>query len=123
VLPGACRERVRVSGGVLLYDRDIDDFAESFDRAVFVVTGLNDEAVFARRQAEADAFYTEIAPYRLSDERRAVQRQALAGGEVEMAFVNPSGALTQAYRGTGLFSQPLPVRVVASYPSIVLERR
>lgn len=42
---------------------------------------------------------------------------AVARGELEMAIVNPSGALTQAYRGTGLFSEPLPVRIVAVYPS------
>jgi TRAP transporter TAXI family solute receptor len=41
----------------------------------------------------------------------------VASGDVEMAFVNPSGLLTQAYRGTGLFKEPLPVRVVAVYPS------
>lgn len=43
---------------------------------------------------------------------------AVARGEMELAFVNPSGLLTQAYRGTGLFSQPLPVRIVVSYPSL-----
>jgi len=42
---------------------------------------------------------------------------AVARGELEMAIVNPSGLLTQAYRGTGLFPRPLPVRVIASYPS------
>ncbi len=42
---------------------------------------------------------------------------AVARGELEMAMVNPSGFLTQAYRGTGLFPEPLPVRVVANYPS------
>jgi TRAP-type uncharacterized transport system substrate-binding protein len=38
---------------------------------------------------------------------------------LDFAFVNPSGVLTQAHRGTGLFadSEPLPVRVVFSYPS------
>ena len=41
----------------------------------------------------------------------------VVNGGIEMAFVNPSGCLTQAYRGTGMFSEPLPVRVVASYPS------
>lgn len=41
----------------------------------------------------------------------------VVGGDLEMAFVNPSGLLTQAYRGTGLFVKPLPVRVVAVYPS------
>jgi TRAP-type uncharacterized transport system substrate-binding protein len=39
------------------------------------------------------------------------------GGGVDLAFVNPSALLTQAYRGVGLFSAPLPVRIVASYPS------
>jgi TRAP-type uncharacterized transport system substrate-binding protein len=42
---------------------------------------------------------------------------AVARGELEMAVVNPSGLLTQAYRGTGLFDKPLPVRIVANYPS------
>jgi TRAP-type uncharacterized transport system substrate-binding protein len=34
-----------------------------------------------------------------------------------LAFVNPSALLTQAYRGVGLFSTPLPLRIVAVYPS------
>ena len=38
-------------------------------------------------------------------------------GALEMAFVNPSAMLTQAYRGVGLFDKPLPVRIVANYPS------
>ncbi len=42
---------------------------------------------------------------------------AVAEGDLEMAMVNPSGFLTQAYRGTGLFKEPLPLRVVACYPS------
>jgi TRAP-type uncharacterized transport system substrate-binding protein len=44
---------------------------------------------------------------------------AVARGELDFAFVNPSGALTQAFRGTGLFAgcEPLPLRVVFSYPS------
>jgi TRAP-type uncharacterized transport system substrate-binding protein len=47
----------------------------------------------------------------------AILAHAVARGEIEMAFVNPSGMLTQAYRGKGLFTEPLPLRVVASYPS------
>lgn len=43
--------------------------------------------------------------------------EGVVRGTLDMAFVNPSGLLTQAYRGTGLFAQPLPVRVVAVYPS------
>ena len=42
---------------------------------------------------------------------------AVANGQLEAAFVNPSAMLTQAYRGAGLYSEPLPVRVIASYPS------
>jgi len=43
--------------------------------------------------------------------------QAVVRGDLEAAFVNPSALLTQAYRGTGLFKEPLPVRVITSYPS------
>ena len=42
----------------------------------------------------------------------AVLAHAVVRGELEMAIVNPSGLLTQAYRGEGLFAEPLPVRVV-----------
>jgi TRAP-type uncharacterized transport system substrate-binding protein len=42
---------------------------------------------------------------------------AVVRGELDMAFVNPSGLLTQAYRGTGVYQEPQPVRVIASYPS------
>ena len=38
-------------------------------------------------------------------------------GALELAFVNPSAMLTQAYRGVGAFDKPLPVRIVANYPS------
>src|SRR5262249_61769610 len=34
-----------------------------------------------------------------------------------MSMGHPSGFLTQAYRGTGLFREALPVRVLANYPS------
>lgn len=42
---------------------------------------------------------------------------AVCKGDLDLAFVNPSAMLTQAYRGTGLYPEPLPVRVIASYPS------
>ena len=42
---------------------------------------------------------------------------AVARGELEAAIVNPSAMLTQAVRGKGLFSKPLPLCVVANYPS------
>ena len=46
-----------------------------------------------------------------------VLAHAAARGEIDFVFVNPSAGLTQAYRGTGLFKEPLPLRAVFSYPS------
>jgi TRAP-type uncharacterized transport system substrate-binding protein len=46
-----------------------------------------------------------------------VLAHAVAKGELDLAIVNPSGMLTQACRGQGLFREPLPLRVVANYPS------
>ena len=43
---------------------------------------------------------------------------AVCRNELEAAMINPSGLLTQAYRGTGLFSEALPVRILATYPSL-----
>ena len=42
---------------------------------------------------------------------------AVARNELDLALVNPSAMLTQACRGKGLFSAPLPLRIVANYPS------
>jgi len=42
---------------------------------------------------------------------------AVARGELDAAIVNPSAMLTQAVRGRGLFKQPLPLCIVANYPS------
>ena len=47
----------------------------------------------------------------------AILAEGVVKGDVEAAFVNPSALLTQAYRGVGLFKKPLPVRIIASYPS------
>ena len=47
----------------------------------------------------------------------AILAQDVAEGGVDLAFVNPSALLTQAYRGVGLFPSPLPVRIIAVYPS------
>ncbi|HWG03474.1 MAG TPA: TAXI family TRAP transporter solute-binding subunit [Beijerinckiaceae bacterium] len=47
----------------------------------------------------------------------AAMAHAVAKGDIEMAFINPSAMLTQAYRGVGIFDRPLPLRIVASYPS------
>ena len=42
---------------------------------------------------------------------------AVAEGTLDLAIVNPSALLTQAVRGTGLFKTPLPLAMVANYPS------
>ena len=42
---------------------------------------------------------------------------SVANGALDVAIINPSGLLTQAYRGTGLFKSALPVRILANYPS------
>ncbi|MEN9708006.1 MAG: hypothetical protein RIQ68_414 [Pseudomonadota bacterium] len=43
--------------------------------------------------------------------------QDVANGQLEAAMINPSGLLTQAYRGTGMFEKPLPLRVLGTYPT------
>lgn len=47
----------------------------------------------------------------------AVLAYDVCRGDVDMAFMNPSALLTQAYRGIAPFDKPMPVRVVCSYPS------
>ena len=53
---------------------------------------------------------------RLATGSAIIAHDVVKGG-IELAFVNPSAMLTQAYRGVGLFDKPLPVRIVANYPS------
>ena len=43
--------------------------------------------------------------------------EAVAAREVTLAIVNPSASLTLAYRGTGPFEAPLPLRTIAVIPS------
>ena len=42
---------------------------------------------------------------------------AVVSGEAALAIVNPSAALTLAYRGTGAYAQPQPVRSIAVVPT------
>jgi TRAP-type uncharacterized transport system substrate-binding protein len=57
-------------------------------------------------------------PYLRMSTGSPILAHAVMKGDLDMAFVNPSGFVTQMYRGTGLFEgNPLPVRIVASYPS------
>jgi TRAP-type uncharacterized transport system substrate-binding protein len=41
----------------------------------------------------------------------------VATGEIDLAVLNPSACLTMAYRGTGPFDKPLPLRAIAVIPS------
>ena len=54
---------------------------------------------------------------RLATGSAILAEEVAQGNGVDLAFVNPSALLTQAYRGVGLFHTPLPVRIVAVYPS------
>jgi TRAP-type uncharacterized transport system substrate-binding protein len=47
----------------------------------------------------------------------AILAHDVVAGNIDMAFVNPSAMLTQAYRGVGIFTEKLPVRIIASYAS------
>src|SRR2546423_9353578 len=49
-----------------------------------------------------------------------VLAHAVARGELEAAMVNPSALLTQAVRGKGLFTEPLPLSLLVNNPSLVL---
>ncbi len=60
---------------------------------------------------------TQFKPWLRMATGSAILAEDVAKGEIEMAFVNPSALLTQAYRGVGIFKAPLPLRVIASYPS------
>jgi NMT1 family protein len=42
---------------------------------------------------------------------------AVVAGEAQLAVINPSAALTLAYRGTGTYPAPQPVRPIAVVPS------
>src|SRR5680860_859120 len=43
--------------------------------------------------------------------------RSVVAGDLDLAMVNPSAILTQAYRGIGAYAEPLPVRIVAVFPS------
>jgi TRAP-type uncharacterized transport system substrate-binding protein len=60
---------------------------------------------------------TEFKPWLRLATGSAILAEEVAKGGIEMAFVNPSALLTQAVRGVGIFKKPLPLRVIASYPS------
>jgi TRAP-type uncharacterized transport system substrate-binding protein len=42
---------------------------------------------------------------------------AVARGEADLAIINPAGPLALAYRGTGPYKEPVPVRAIAVIPS------
>src|SRR5439155_11023987 len=42
---------------------------------------------------------------------------AVANGDADLSFFNPSAYLAMAYRGVGPFTEPLPLRTIATFPS------
>src|SRR5438067_2161603 len=55
--------------------------------------------------------------YTLTTDASLDMVHVVARGEVDVAVLNPSHALTAAYLGKGPFSEPLPVRAVTVIPS------
>jgi TRAP-type uncharacterized transport system substrate-binding protein len=76
--------------------------------------GGNRDMVIAVGSGSAASFRPWL---KLATGSAILAEEVAKGGGVDLAFVNPSALLTQAYRGVGMFSKPLPVRIVASYPS------
>src|SRR5438874_7650047 len=76
--------------------------------------GGNRDMVIAVGSGSSAAFRPWL---RLATGSAILAEQVAEGDGIELAFVNPSALLTQAYRGVGLFSAPLPLRIVAVYPS------
>jgi TRAP-type uncharacterized transport system substrate-binding protein len=76
--------------------------------------GGNRDMVIAVGSGSSAAFRPWL---RLATGSGILAEEVAKGGGIDLAFVNPSALLTQAYRGVGLFSAPLPVRIVAVYPS------
>jgi TRAP-type uncharacterized transport system substrate-binding protein len=60
----------------------------------------------------------EFRPFLRMATGSPILAHAVAKGSLEMAFVNPSALLTQAYRGVGLFRAPLPLRIVGVWPTL-----
>jgi TRAP-type uncharacterized transport system substrate-binding protein len=42
---------------------------------------------------------------------------AVTKGEATLSLINPAAILTMAYRGTGPFREPLPLRLITTFPS------
>jgi TRAP-type uncharacterized transport system substrate-binding protein len=59
----------------------------------------------------------EAGNLRLTSSSSASSIRDVIGRKVDLALVNPSSALLQAYRGTGPFKEPQPVRLIAVLPS------
>jgi TRAP-type uncharacterized transport system substrate-binding protein len=74
--------------------------------------GNRDVAVFIGNGSQA-----EFRPSLRMAPGSPILAKAVVAGDLDCAFVNPSAMLTQAYRGTGLYTEPLDVRVIANYPS------
>src|SRR5919199_6738835 len=67
--------------------------------------------IHLRQQGAADWAYTLFA----SDTPDSID--AVVRGEADVAIVNPMEPLTLAYRGTGPYAEPQPVRVITTIPS------
>jgi len=69
--------------------------------------GGNRDMVIIVGSGSGDAFRPSL---RLATGSAILAEEVSKGGGVDLAFVNPSALLTQAYRGVGLFRAPRSIR-------------
>src|SRR5688500_18652491 len=65
--------------------------------------------------AVRDGAYHPALSFANGDFDLAIQ---VAKGDLDVAAVNPSAFLSMAYRGTGPYTEKLPIRVIAVMPSL-----
>jgi len=80
--------------------------------------GASEEQPFREPEVRLKAQRVSGGPFLLSASSTLDGLTRVVGGELDMAFLNPSAALAVAHRGTGsAFKTPQPVRAITVLPS------
>ncbi|MBM2810910.1 MAG: hypothetical protein HW416_1669 [Chloroflexi bacterium] len=90
----------------------LETLAESMRSRDFT-TKFNQARIQMRRQGTGDNWGLTVFG---SDSYEVVHQ--VARREVDIALMNPAGPLLAAYRGTGPFREPMPVRAITVIPSL-----
>jgi TRAP-type uncharacterized transport system substrate-binding protein len=78
----------------------------------------DDDQIYREPELTIGVTAGEGVPVHLSASSTVDGIERVAGGEIDLCFINPSSALTVAYRGAGTrFTEPQPVRAVTVLPS------